>query len=104
MVLFFVFLAHLLISVVNCIEYLLLGYIILGWIVFFGVIKNSDSIFLRVYVFLMSKIEPILAPIRRLLPTVAGLDFSPIVVFFGLHLAKILIQQIFMLLIRAFNA
>ncbi|MDR3031320.1 MAG: YggT family protein [Holosporales bacterium] len=88
----------------DCIEYLLIGYIILGWFVFFGVIKNRNSVFLRIYIFLMTKIEPLLALIRRFLPTVAGFDFSPLVVFFGLHLAKVLVIQVFCLLLRAFNA
>lgn len=104
MVLFFVILANLLLSIVNCLEYVFIGYIILGWVVFLGLIKNHDSIFLRIYVFLMTKIEPLLAPIRRLLPTVAGFDFSPIVVFLIIHLAKVLIPQVFMLLIHVFNA
>jgi YggT family protein len=30
--------------------------------------------------------EPVLAPIRRLLPATAGIDFSPLVVFFGGYL------------------
>lgn len=50
----------------------------------------------------MTKIEPLLALIRRVLPTVAGFDFSPLVVFFGLHLAKVLIIEIFSLLLRAY--
>ncbi len=43
----------------------------------------------------MSKIEPLLGVIRRFLPTVAGLDFSPLVVFIGLHFIKVLIVEIF---------
>ncbi len=61
---------------------------------FFGVIKNRDSILLKIYVFLMTKIEPLLSQIRRFLPPVFGLDFSAMVVFFGLYLVKILIIQI----------
>lgn len=32
--------------------------------------------------------EPLLAPIRRLLPGMGGLDFSPIIVLFGLNLLR----------------
>jgi YggT family protein len=35
--------------------------------------------------------EPLLHPARRLLPAIAGMDFSPIVVFFLIQLTKILI-------------
>ena len=42
--------------------------------------------------FLGSLCEPVLRPVRRLLPPVAGLDFSPLVVILGLQAIKILIQ------------
>jgi len=90
-----------LISLMNCIEYILIGYIILGWFIFFGVLKNQEGVLFRIYVFLMSKIEPLLAVIRRFLPTVGGLDFSPLVVFVGLHFIKVLIVKIFFLIAYA---
>ncbi len=86
---------ELLISLMNCIEYILIGYIILGWFIFFGVLKNQESVIFRIYIFLMSRIEPLLGLIRRFLPSVAGLDFSPLVVFIGLHFIKVLIVKIF---------
>jgi YggT family protein len=35
--------------------------------------------------------EPLLAPIRRVLPSVGGLDFSPLVLLFGLRLLERLV-------------
>jgi YggT family protein len=32
--------------------------------------------------------EPLLAPIRRVLPAVGGLDFSPMVLLFGIQLLR----------------
>ncbi|HEY81406.1 MAG TPA: YggT family protein [Anaerolineae bacterium] len=32
--------------------------------------------------------EPILAPIRRMIPPAAGLDFSPIIAFFALEVLR----------------
>lgn len=92
---------ELLISLMNCIEYILIGYIILGWFVFFGVLKNQDNPVFRIYIFLMNKIEPLLAIIRRFIPPLMGLDFSPLVVFIGLHFAKVLIVKLFFLIVYA---
>ena len=89
---------QILIGIMNFLEYMLIGYIILGWFIFFGAIKNRDGALFRVYVFLMSKIEPLLAYIRRFLPTVAGLDFSPLVIFIALHFAKVTIVRLFLIL------
>ncbi len=35
-----------------------------------------------------SMTEPVLAPIRRALPTTGGFDFSPLVVFFAIYFIK----------------
>ena len=39
--------------------------------------------------------EPVLAPARRLLPPMGGLDFSPILVFLLLGVIEIIVPQIF---------
>lgn len=83
-----------LLGVANFLEYLLIGYIILGWFIFFGAVKDRDGVFFRVYVFLMTKIEPLLSVIRRFLPSLGGLDFSPLVVFLALHFVKVLVVEI----------
>ena len=35
--------------------------------------------------------EPLLAPIRRLLPPQAGLDFSPMILLFGIYILRMLL-------------
>lgn len=87
-------LVRFIISIMDCIGYILVGYIVLGWIIFFGVIKNSNNPILKIYIFLMTKIEPLLCVVKRFMPPIFGLDFSAMVVFFGLYLAKILVVQL----------
>jgi YggT family protein len=45
--------------------------------------------------FLMDVTEPILAPIRRLLPSAGGIDFSPTIVLLGLFLLQMVITSAF---------
>ncbi len=92
---------RLLISIIDCIQYLLMGYIILGWVVFFGLVKNREGALIKIYVFLMTKMEPILGLVRRFLPPIAGLDFSALVVFFLTHMLKILLVVIGNAILRA---
>lgn len=89
---------ELLLSLLNCLEYILIGYVMLGWCVFFGLLKSRENVFFRIYIFLMTHLEPIFAVIRRFLPSVFGLDFSPIVAFFILHLMRVLIVKGFFVL------
>mgnify|MGYP001432874612 CR=1 FL=1 len=41
--------------------------------------------------FVYQATEPLLAPIRRLLPPQGGLDFSPMILLFGIYLLRIVI-------------
>jgi YggT family protein len=45
--------------------------------------------------FLMDVTEPILAPVRRLLPSTGGIDFSPTIVLLGLFLLQMVIAGSF---------
>ena len=92
------FLFYLTMKFISFVEYLFMGYIILGWFVFFGAVKNKDSIFFKIYIFLMDKIEPILGFFRRFLPNLGGFDLSAIVFFVVLHLLRNIVAKIFMFL------
>lgn len=71
--------------------YALLVWIILGWVVNFGRLSWGHPV-RKVYDALASAINPVLTPIRRVLPPVrmgnVGLDLSPLVVFFGLLILR----------------
>ncbi len=45
----------------------------------------------RLYLVLMSITEPLLGPVRRLLPATPGLDWAPLVVFFGLQIIQMVL-------------
>ena len=65
------------------------GLTVLYWLIFFRAIiswVNPDP-FNMVVQFLQRSTEPILEPIRRILPPMA-IDLSPIIAFFGIMFAK----------------
>ena len=68
--------------------YVLFGRVILSW---FPI--SPDSPFAAVYRFLYAITEPVLGPIRRVMPGIGvggmGLDLSPIIVFFLIQLVLI---------------
>ena len=57
------------------------GRVILSW---FPISPNGPLA--TVYNVLYTITEPVLGPVRRVLPAMGGLDFSPIIVFFALQL------------------
>ncbi|MBI5120675.1 MAG: YggT family protein [Rhodospirillales bacterium] len=64
--------------------YALVGVVILSWLVAFGVVNNRNNFVLSVQRFLYRITEPLLAPIRRVLPDLGGVDLSPMVLILGL--------------------
>ncbi len=71
--------------------YALIGWIILGYVAAFGRLPWGHPI-RKVYDFLSKLIEPVLAPIRRVVPPLrigaVALDMSVIVVFFGIFILQ----------------
>ena len=45
--------------------------------------------------FLHSMTEPLLAPVRQIMPDMGGLDFSPLVLLFGIRLVRSALISVF---------
>ncbi|OYU89059.1 MAG: YggT family protein [Bradyrhizobiaceae bacterium PARB1] len=60
--------------------WLLIASAILSWLIAFNVVNTRNQFIAAVGEFLYRITEPVLAPIRRMLPNLGGLDLSPIVV------------------------
>ena len=60
--------------------WLLIAAAILSWLIAFNVVNTRNQFVSAVSEFLYRITEPVLAPIRSVLPNLGGLDISPIVV------------------------
>jgi YggT family protein len=67
---------------------------VLSWLMAFNVVNARNQIVSQIGSFLHRMTEPALAPIRRFLPDLGGIDISPIVLIFALVLLKDLIFSI----------
>ena len=61
--------------------WLLLLYVILGWLVGLGIVNGANPHVRQIVMGLRAVMEPLCGPIRRRLPNTSGLDFSPIVLW-----------------------
>lgn len=57
---------------------------ILSWLVAFNVVNTSNRIVYLIGDFLYRVTEPALRPIRRFLPSLGGIDLSPLVLILGI--------------------
>ena len=67
------------IIVLDLYVWLLIASAILSWLIAVNVVNTRNQFVAAVAEFLYRITEPVLAPIRRILPSMGGLDLSPIV-------------------------
>ncbi len=76
--------AQFLIPVISIIIFLIFISVIMSWLVGFNIINLRNPMVRQIYDMLERVTQPILEPIRRMIPPFGGLDFSPIVALLGL--------------------
>jgi YggT family protein len=70
--------------------YVMLAMIIASWLIAFNVVNTRNQFVDVVWRSLLALTEPVLRPIRRLLPRMQ-IDLSPIVVFIGIYALQLII-------------
>ena len=86
-------LLNLLQTVINIYVFLLVAQAILSWLVVFNVVNTRNRFVYMVGDFLYRITEPLLRPIRRVLPNMGGLDISPMVLILGLWFVSSLLEE-----------
>ena len=71
--------------------YVLIASAVLSWLIAFNVVNTRNDIVRNVGYFLYRVTEPVLAPIRRVLPSMGGFDLSPVILIIGLMFLERLI-------------
>ena len=67
--------------ILNLVWWIFLIMIIMSWLISFNVINTRNQFVANVWRVLNQITEPILKPIRRIIPPIGGLDLSPLIVF-----------------------
>jgi len=71
--------------------WIVIASVVLSWLVGFNVVNPYNPAVRAVQSFCYRATEPLLAPIRRFMPDLGGLDISPVVLLLGLQFVRILI-------------
>ena len=85
-------LAKLIYVILDIFTWVIIGSAIMSWLVAFGVVNVRNQVVRTLVDFLYRVTEPVLRPIRRVLPNLGGIDISPVIalllIFFLQHLLK----------------
>lgn len=71
---------------INVVVMLVIIQFIIGLLFAFNVINQRNEFLWQIYNSINSLLEPVLAPIRRILPRTGAIDFSPLVLIIGLQI------------------
>ncbi|WP_428031826.1 YggT family protein [Ancylobacter sp.] len=74
--------------------WILIASAILSWLVAFNVVNAHNPIVRSIGEFLWRVTEPVLAPLRRILPNLGGIDISPVILIVLLYFIRNLVFEL----------
>jgi YggT family protein len=80
-------------AVANLIWWIIIIQFVMSWLINFNVINRHQPMVGQIWYTLNRLTEPIYRPIRRILPDMGGIDFSPVIVLFALYALQVFIHN-----------
>ena len=68
--------------------YVMIIQVVMSWLLNFQVLNLNEPTVAKIWDLLNRALEPIYGPVRRILPPMSGVDFSPMVVIIGIILLR----------------
>ena len=72
--------------------WLLIASAIMSWLIAFNVVNTRNEVVRTIWNFLYQITEPVLRPIRNILPNLGGIDISPIILLLIIFFVQRVIQ------------
>ena len=79
---------------VNIIVMLVIVQFVMSLLISFNVVNMQNDFVNAIWRAINALLEPILAPIRRIMPNTGAIDFSPLVLIIGLQVLQIVLKNL----------
>lgn len=86
---------HLVNTVITIYIWLLIAQAVLSWLLAFGIVNRYNRVVATIGDFLWRITEPLLRPIRRVIPDLGGIDISPVILILLLWFLRDLLFEYF---------
>ena len=90
----FITLFELVSYLINIIVTVVIVQFVLGLLISFNVVNLHNNLVAAVWQAVNAILEPILRPVRRIMPNTGAIDFSPMVVIIGLSMLQIVLKNL----------
>ncbi|SHJ05867.1 YggT family protein [Wenxinia saemankumensis] len=74
-------------------KFFIFAHFIMSWLISFQVLNVRQPFVYQIWSGLNRLLEPIYGPIRRVLPSMGGLDLSPLVALIGIYIIEIVLRN-----------
>lgn len=89
------FIGQLLILALTVYFWIIIASVVISWLIAFGVMNTRNPQAANILKLLHKVTEPVYRPIRKVIPSIGGIDLSPIVVIFGIQILQHIIARLF---------
>ncbi len=84
---------QILMMILNLAQFLILAQVIMSWLVNFQVLNIRQPLVRQIWDGLNRLLEPLYAPVRRILPPMGGLDLAPLAVLIAIYALQIILRN-----------
>jgi YggT family protein len=84
---------QILMLILSVAKFFIFAHFIMSWLISFQVLNIRQPFVQQVWYGLNRVLEPIYAPIRRILPAMGGLDLAPLVALIAIYALEIILRN-----------
>ncbi|PJE36898.1 YggT family protein [Pseudooceanicola lipolyticus] len=84
---------QILMLILNIVWFIIIAHVIMSWLINFQVLNLHQPLVRQIWEGLQRLLEPIYAPVRRLLPEMGGIDLAPLVVLIAVAALRIILMN-----------
>jgi len=84
---------QILVLLLDVVWFFIIAHVIMSWLINFQVLNLNQQLVAQIWHSLNRLVEPLYAPIRRILPQMGGLDLAPLVALIAVYALRIILAN-----------
>ncbi|MBE1285162.1 MAG: YggT family protein [Rhodobacteraceae bacterium] len=82
---------QILMLILDVVWFFIIAHVIMSWLINFQVLNLRQQFVAQIWYGLNRILEPLYAPVRRILPPMSGIDLAPLAVLIGVYALRIIL-------------
>jgi YggT family protein len=84
-------LLQIILLILDIVWFIIIAHVVMSWLISFQVLNTRQPLVYQIWTGLERLLEPLYAPIRRILPNTGGLDLAPLVALVAVYALRIVL-------------